>query len=83
MVSGNLVYRCQLGPCNIDDAAQKILVVRPHPKDPRVLIAQNVSGIDLILTKPDGVRHILKSGGAMKLESGTCVDGFDGSIKVL
>lgn len=82
-VSGNVVYRAQLGSSNIDVAGQKVLLIRPYPKDPKVLVAQNVSGVDLNLIKPDGTRMILKAKSAMFLEKGSVVDAFGGQITVV
>lgn len=80
---GNVVFRKQLGPCNVDSAGGRVLLVRTHPKDPTMVVAQNVSGTELTVTKAGGQRVIMKPNAAMGIEKGTTVDAFGGKITIV
>lgn len=83
IVPGNIVYRSQLGTSNIDVAGNPAFVVRVHPKDPRALVLQNLSGTEVRVTKPDGSRILLMNRGAVSNEAGTVIEVFGGSITIV
>ena len=80
---GNVVYRSQFGPSNVDVAGNPVLSVRTHPKDPRALVLQNISGIELRATKPDGSRVLLKDRSAITNEAGTIIEAFGGNATIV
>ena len=83
IVAGNIVYRSQLGSSNIDVAGDPVFVVRVHPRDPRAVVLQNLSGMELRAIKPDSSRVLLKDKGAISNEAGTVIEAFGGSVTIV
>lgn len=53
-IAGNRIYRCQLGPCNVDDALTPIGEVVAKKSDPSVLGLRNLSGKSWNVVTPSG-----------------------------
>jgi serine/threonine protein kinase len=82
-VDGNVIYRCQLGPANVDVAGDPVFQIRRYPKDPKLMVIQNVSGAEFRVTKPDGRTVPMGDKSAALAERGTVIRAFDGSLTVL
>jgi hypothetical protein len=82
ILPNNVVYRSQFGTADVDQAGNPVLLVRPHPNDPSILLLQNVSGTDVECITPSGKRKVIPHAGAMPANVGIKVRAFNGTVEI-
>ncbi len=82
ILPGNIVYRCQFGTADVDQAGNPILVVRTHPKDPGTLLLQNLSGMDVECITPSGKRKLVAHKAVLPANAGIKIRAFNATVEI-
>ena len=79
--SGTMVYRCQLGICNADEALTPVALVVAKPDDPTVLGVKNMTSNILKAITPSGKEKQVQPQEVVPFKSGIIIEAYDSKIE--
>lgn len=82
LLPGAIAYRLQFGTANVSQSGNPILLVRANPQNPRDLMLQNVSGMDLECHTPSGKRKVVPHNAGIPVNPGIAISAFNGKATI-
>ncbi|HFI0564092.1 TPA: hypothetical protein ACGO35_001817 [Streptococcus suis] len=81
-VKNSIVYQCQLGTCNPEDALKRLALVVEKAGSPGVLGLKNKSKVAFKATSPSGKTKLLEMERALPLIPGVKISVYDGTFEI-